>query len=104
MKGRQDMELKTSSVTGTMESSDIQIMIEPRREGGVELELTSSVQKQYGRQIAAVIRETLAELAVENAYVKAVDKGALDCTIRARVSAAVFRAAGKENRKWEVKS
>ena len=49
--------------------------------------------QQYGRQIEKVIRETLAELGVENAAVNAADRGALDCTVRARVSAAVYRAA-----------
>ena len=34
------MELKTNSTAGTMESSDIMIMLEPRTEGGIELELT----------------------------------------------------------------
>ena len=31
------MELKTNSTAGTMESSDIMIMLEPRTEGGIEL-------------------------------------------------------------------
>ena len=35
----QTMELKTNSTAGTMESSDIMIMLEPRTEGGIELEL-----------------------------------------------------------------
>lgn len=96
------MELKKTSVAGTMESSDIMVTIEPRESGGIVLELTSSVMQQYGRQIEAVIRETLAELGVEHAFVSAVDKGAFDCTIRARVSAAVFRAAESQNHTWEV--
>ena len=89
------MELKTTGVAGTMESSDIQIVLEPRTEGGIEVSLTSSVMNQFGRQIVKVIRETLAELNIENAFVTAVDKGALDCTIRARTTAAIERATGK---------
>ena len=88
------MELKTTGVAGTMESSDIQIVLEPRTEGGIEVSLTSSVMNQFGRQIVKVIRETLSELNIENAFVTAVDKGALDCTIRARVTAAAVRATG----------
>ena len=49
-----------------------------------------------------MIRETLQGLGVENAAVNAVDKGALDCTVRARVSAAALRAAGQEEYPWEV--
>ena len=96
------MELKKAAVAGTLESSDIMVTIEPRISGGIELDLSSSVMQQYGRQIEAVIRETLSSLGVESAAVQAVDKGALDCTVRARVSAAVFRAAERENEQWEV--
>lgn len=96
------MELKRTAVAGTMESSDIMVTVEPRENGGIELELTSSVMKQYGRRIEQVIRETAAELEVEHALICAVDKGALDCTVRARTAAALFRAAEKENGTWEV--
>jgi len=96
------MELKKTAVAGTMESGDIMVTIEPKAEGGVTLELESNVKQQYGRQIEAVIRETLAGLGVANAAVNAVDKGALDCTVRARVSAAAYRAAESQEYVWEV--
>ena len=80
---------------GTLESGDILIQIEPAQQG-LEIELQSSVAAQFGRQIKAVIAETLEGLGVNDAYVKAVDKGALDCTIRARVTAAAVRATGKD--------
>ena len=51
---------------------------------------------QFGRQIKAVITETLEGLGVIDAHVQAIDKGALDCTIRARVTAAAVRATGKD--------
>ena len=94
------MKIKTGAVAGTMESSDIIVRIEPRESGGVELELESSVMQQFGKQIESVIRQTLAELNVENAYVNAVDKGALDCTVKARVSTAVYRAAESDEYLW----
>ena len=97
------MELKKAAVAGTMESSDIMVTIAPKESGGITLDLSSSVMQQYGRQIEAVIRETLSGLGVENADVQAVDKGALDCTVRARVSAAVFRAAERTDYQWEAK-
>ena len=97
------MELKTTGVAGTMESSDIQIVLEPRTEGGIDVSLTISVMNQFGRQIVKVIRETLSELNIENAFVTAVDKGALDCTIRARVSTAAYRAAESSDYVWRVK-
>lgn len=97
------MKLINNAIAGTLESSDIQIIIEPKDEAGIEIELKSSVEKQFGRQIRKVITETLDSLKIENARVIATDKGALDCTIKARVQAAAHRAAGvKEKFDWEV--
>ena len=97
------MKLITTGNAGTMESNDIMITVEPSDAGGVQVELTSSVYQQFGKQIIAVIRETAADYGVENALITAVDKGALDCTIRARVTAALFRSAGSAAYRWEVK-
>ncbi|TDT62772.1 citrate lyase acyl carrier protein [Fonticella tunisiensis] len=97
------MKLIKRAVAGTLESSDIQVIIEPREEACIEIELKSSVEKQFGRQIRRVIRETLEALGVENARVIATDRGALDCTIRARVLCAAYRASGiKGKYDWEV--
>ena len=63
---------------------------------GLEVELQSSVEAQFGRQIRALITETLESLGIQDAHVDAIDKGALDCTIRARVTAAAVRATGKD--------
>ena len=87
------MEIK-NAVAGTLESGDILVQIAPG--DGLQVELQSSVAAQFGRQIKAVIVETLARLGIDQAYVKATDKGALDCTIRARVTAAAVRATGKD--------
>ena len=89
------MQLRNAAVAGTLESSDAMVSVEPL-EGAVELELTSSVINQYGRQIRQTVLETLARLEVRGARVVVVDKGALDCTLRARVECAVFRACGME--------
>lgn len=47
---------------------------------------------QYGNQIRKVALETLNNLGVNNAKVTMIDKGALDCTIKARIEAAVYRS------------
>ncbi len=83
-----------NAVAGTLESGDILIRIAPGE--GLQIDLQSSVSAQFGRQIKAVIAETLTGLGIENAMVSATDKGALDCTIRARVTAAAVRATGKD--------
>ena len=89
------MEMKNASA-GTLESGDIMIQIAPCEKDGLHIELTSSVAAQFGKQIKQVISETLEGLGIDRADVKAVDKGALDCTIRARVTAAAVRATGKD--------
>ena len=56
---------------------------------------------QYGRQIRKVTLETLDRLGVDNAKVTIFDKGALDCTLKARVECAVYRSNGiTENLPW----
>jgi len=95
------MNIIKTSIAGTMESSDIMITLEPGS-GGIELELKSQVEKQYGRQIRSVIINTLSELQVKSAKVTAVDKGAMDCTIQARVKTAVYRAAGESAYEWRT--
>lgn len=84
-----------------MESSDIMITLEPGS-GNIKVDLKSQVEKQYGRQIRAVIINTLLELGVMDAKVTAVDKGAMNCTIQARVKTAVYRAAGESAYKWRL--
>ena len=87
------MELK-EAFAGTLESGDIMVQIAPSTQKGLQIELDSSVEYQFGNQIRKVITETLLERGITDATVKAVDKGALDCTIRARVTAAAVRATG----------
>lgn len=97
------MDLRKAATAGTMESNDIMVTLEPAEAGGIQIDLTSNDLQQFGAQIRSVITETLTEYGVENAAVTAVDKGALDCTIRARVTAALFRSAGSAAYRWEVK-
>ena len=91
------MEIKKIAVAGTLESSDCMVTVEPA-DNGLELDLESAVIRQYGRRIREVAMETLGRLDVQNARVSIVDKGALDCTIKARVECAVMRAAEHEGR------
>ena len=71
--------------------------IAPAEEGsGLALDITSVVFAQFGEDIERVIRETLKELDVTDASVRVSDRGAVDCTIRARVETAVCRGKGEE--------
>lgn len=85
--------IKQKAHAGTLESSDIYVEIAPAPAGsGIVLHLTSVVMQQFGPEIEAVIRETLAGLGVEDAELTVSDRGAVDCTIRARVETAVCRS------------
>ncbi len=85
-----------NAFAGTLESGDIMVQISPSEKEGIEINLNSTVAYQFGNQIKAVITETLEGLGINSAVVTATDKGALDCTIRARVTAAAVRATGKD--------
>ena len=82
------------ATAGTLESSDVFVTLEPN-ENGVEIEIDSVVQKQFGHVIRQTVEDVLNELEVENAKVNVVDRGALDCVIRARVETAVLRGKGE---------
>ena len=79
---------------GTLESSDVFVTLEPC-ENGVEIEIDSVVQNQFGETIRRTVEEVLQDLEVENAKLSVVDRGALDCVIRARVETAVLRGKGE---------
>ena len=94
------MEIIKPAMAGTLESSDAQVTVEPGN-GSVELTLESAVIHQFGNQIRKVILETLKNLGVDNVKITVVDKGALDCTLKARVEGAVFRSVDQtENLPW----
>ena len=96
------MEIKNAAMAGTLESSDIQIAIEPNPNKEIDIKLKSSVEKQFGDQIKMVIMDTLSNLKVVSALVSVNDKGALDCVIKSRVQTAVLRASGETNFNWGV--
>lgn len=85
------MEIKKPAVAGTMESSDCQVTVEPG-DGKIDFTLDSAVEHQFGNEIRKVTMETLKNLGIDNVKISIVDKGALDCTIKARIEGAVFRS------------
>ena len=87
------MKIVKNAVAGTLESSDAYVQVEPN-EAGIEIVLESVVPTQFGDDIKASVMEVLAENEVTNAKVSVNDRGAIDCTIRARVETALKRAQG----------
>ena len=82
------------ATAGTLESSDVFVTLEPH-EAGLEIEIDSVVKSQYGDAIRAAVEDVLKEQNVTAARVSVVDRGALDCVIRARVETAVLRGKGE---------
>lgn len=98
------MELLKAGSAGTLESSDIMITIHPSNGEGIEIVLESPAKQQFGKAINSAITESLMALGVHSALVEAKDRGALDCTIRARTETAAVRAAGLEDNNNEVRA
>ena len=88
------MDILKRAAAGTLESSDAYIEIEPG-ENGLEIQLESEVLGQFGESIDRTVRQVLAEQGVTNAHVRVVDRGALECVLRARVETAVARGKGE---------
>jgi len=77
---------------GTMQSSDLMVIVEPARELTIEIE--STVKKQFEHLIRAKLEQVLAKFGVESGRISISDRGALDYAIEARLEAALQRAGG----------
>ena len=88
------MKILKVACAGTLESSDTYVELEPYDE--LDITIESVVEKQFGDRIEQAVKDVLSEYGVERAKVHVVDRGALDCTIRARVETAVLRAGGED--------
>ena len=82
------------ATAGTLESSDVLVSLEPA-EHGLDIHIDSVVIKQFGDSILSVTKDVLSEFDVTDAKVSVVDRGALECVLRARVECAVLRAKGE---------
>ena len=89
------MDIIKSASAGTMESSDAYVEIEPGK-GSLDVQIESVVQKQFGEEIKDAVCSVLAEHGVTDACVRVMDRGALECVIRARVETALNRGKGAE--------
>ena len=85
--------IERPAMAGTLESSDVLVTLEPG--DGLDIQIESVVMKQFGDEILAVTKDVLREFDVDNARVSVVDRGALECVLRARVECAVLRAKGE---------
>lgn len=89
------MRISKSAAAGSMESNDAMILIEPG-EGEVEIAIESIVMRQFGRRIESAVKSVLDEYGIEDARVWVRDKGAVECTLKARTETAILRALKEE--------
>lgn len=78
------------AVAGSLESSDVMVRVRPAEV--LTLEIKSPVLEQYGEAIRQTVAEVLADRGVTAAEIELIDRGALDCTIRARLQTALERS------------
>lgn len=93
--------IKKQAVAGTLESSDIQITIGPHISEENLIELESPVKHLFEEEILKVMTRVLKAHQVTGAHIRAIDKGALNCTIAARMQTAIYRAQ-ESDIDWEV--
>ncbi len=77
------------AIAGSLESNDVLITV--KESDSLNITVKSIVYDFFHREIEKVIRDTLAELGVDKIDVTCEDKGALDYTIKARLTVAVQR-------------
>lgn len=81
-------------IAGSLESNDALITV--KESDKLEITVKSIVYDFFHKQIEKVIRDTLAELGIDKIEVVCEDKGALDYTIKARLTVAIKRMEGAE--------
>ena len=86
------MKITTNAIAGTLESNDVLVRVSPAE--GLSVEIESIVLPQFGKQIRQAVLETAQDLQVQDAAIFLQDKGAIECTIKARVETALLRAKG----------
>ncbi len=85
------MQIRRKASSGTMQSSDLMVIVEPA--DTLQVDIESTVKKQYEHLISARILSTLQELGVGAGHIHVSDRGALDYAIAARVETAIRRAS-----------
>ena len=87
------MDIVRNAVAGTLESNDVLVSVTPGQ-GQLDITVQSIVLEQFGDAIRAAVEGACEDQGVTDAKVTIEDRGALDCTIRARVETALKRAGG----------
>ena len=88
------MKIVNHAFAGTLESSDVYVEVYPDDKPQIEVE--SVVAAQFGEAITQTAQQMLDTFGITGARVVLKDRGALDCTVRARLETALRRATARE--------
>ena len=87
------MKIVRTAQAGSLESQDVLITVQKAKpDTGLVIELDSPSAVQYGSKIRNEIESVVKNFDIDDVYIKAVDKGALGFTIKARTEVAIKRA------------
>ena len=90
------MDIVREAQAGTLQSSDVMVMVKPAERRAVLIESTASAR--FKEQIEKLVNEVLDEMGVDKVEIKIKDQGALPFAMRARIKTALKRASqGGEN-------
>lgn len=89
------MNIMRAASAGTLESSDAMILVSPG-EGRLTIEIESVVLPQFGPAIRQAVEEVAQEMGVSAGTIRVSDRGALACTLKARVETALARGTEAE--------
>ncbi len=84
------MQIQGRAMAGTLESNDVMVTVSPAE--GLEVQVASIVLNQFGKELKRVALDTARQLGAERALIELDDRGAVECTVRARVETALTRA------------
>ena len=87
------MKIIKEAVAGTLESSDLMVTVKPG--DTLEIEIESIVLNQFGDDIRQCIMDVVEEYGIAGGTFHINDRGALDCTIRARIETVIERGGGQ---------
>lgn len=87
------MKPKIAAQSGTFESSDVIVLIEPLpNNSGRKIEVSSTVMQQFGTSFNQIVVDMLDQFEMTDIHLIAKDKGALEPTIKARLETAIKRS------------
>ncbi len=85
------MDIVREAQAGTLQSSDVMVMIKPAERRAILIE--SAASSRYKNQIEELVNNVLDEMGADKLEIKLKDQGALPFAMRARIKVALKRAS-----------